>query len=226
VKLSHFETKVRFSEKTKVATPAFSVFRELTGKEDSGDDKAREPGVRIRDEKLKRLVYWHYDSCSVLYEDRQDYDLCVNDVVALLGRIDKVAPIREPESMELRADWILPVMNHDFRSLEKKYRENFIRQHPIFDTCYDSSVVMYMKQNELILHHQSGAMNIEQLRKDYRVFPLEKMKCELFLFLYSAVANNGKTMYSSEKMKAFLDEALKMCKNHADLFQRMMEGVL
>jgi len=63
LKLSHFETNIRFSERTKVATPAFSIFRELTGKEDYGGDKPSEPGVRIRDEEK----LWQIATCSEKY---------------------------------------------------------------------------------------------------------------------------------------------------------------
>jgi len=224
--LSHFEASLRFSKKHTVATPSLSIFRALTGKEEPSGGKPSEPGVRVRDEQQKNLVFWHYGSCTVLYEDRQDHDFCINGTVDLLDRIDKIAPIRELELMRFRADWILPIVQYDFKALEQKYREQFIKQHPIFDNCFDSSVVIYMKRNGWTLHHQSGAMNIDQLRKDYRVFEMEKTKDKLFLFLTNTVENNERIVYSKKQMKEFLDEAFKMCKNHSELFQSMMEGIL
>lgn len=224
--LSYFEIHLGFSKKHKVATPASAIFRALTGKQEPSGDKPIEPGVRIRDEQQKQLIFWHYNSCTVLYEDRQDYDFCINGTVNLLDRIDKIAPIRELELMRFRADWILPVVNYDFKSLEQKYREHFIKQHAIFDNCYDSSVVIYMKRNKWTLHHQSGAMNIDQLQRDYRVFPMEKTKDKLFLFLSNKVESTETIIYSNKQMKGFLDEAFKMCKNHSELFQSMMEGIL
>lgn len=224
--LSHFETYIRFSKREMVATPALSIFRELTGKEGPGGDKPREPGVRIRDERRKKLVFWDYSSCRVLYEDRQDHDFCINDAVDLLDTINKIAPIRELELTGFRADWILPVVKHDFKSLEQRYREHFMKEYPIFENCFDSSVVIDMKRNGWIFHHQSGPMNIDQLERDYRVFPMEKMKEKLFLFVHNTVERKERIVYSNKRMKGLLDEAFEMCKNHSDLFQRMMEGVI
>lgn len=226
MKLSHFEVHLRLSEKHRAASPALSIFRALTGKEEPTGDKPVEAGVRIRDEQQKKLVAWRYNSCTVLYEDRQDHDFCINGTVSLLDRIDKIAPLGELESMRFRADWILPVVNYDFRSLEQKYREHFIRQHPIFDNCTDSSVVIDMKRNRWTLHHQSGPMNIDQLQRDYRVFPMEETKCKLFLFVNNMVESAETIIYSNKQMKESLDEAFQMCKDHSELFRSMMEGIL
>lgn len=224
--LSRFETYLLFSKRDTVATPSLSIFRALTGKEEPSGGKPGEPGVRVKDEQQKNLVFWHYSSCTVLYEDRQDRDFCINSTVNLLDRIDKIAPIRELELRRFRADWILPVVKCDFKALEEKYRGHFIKQYPIFDNCFDSSVVIDMKRNGWTLHHQSGAMNIDQLRKDYRVFEMEKPKGKLFLFLNNTVESNERIVYSNKQMKEFLDEAFKMCKNHSELFQSMMEGII
>jgi hypothetical protein len=189
-------------------------------------EKPREPGVRIRDEERKSLVLWDYDSCSIIFEDRQDHNFCVTNTVELLDRIDKIAPMLELELTGLKVDWILPVVNYDFKSLEQKYREHFFKQYPIFDNCADSSVVMDMKRNNWTFHHESGAMNIAQLRRDYRAFPMAQTKDKLFLFLGNAVESGEKIRYSNKQIKEFLDEAFKMCENHSVLFQSMMEGIL
>jgi len=224
--LSHFETHLKFSKTHMVATPSLSIYRALSGRASPKSDRPREPGVRIRDEERKSLVVWDYDSCSIIFEDRQEHNSCITNTVELLDKIDKIAPMLELETRGLKVDWVLPVVNYDFKSLEQKYREHFFKQYPIFDNCVDSGVVMDMRRNNWSFHHESGPMNIAQLRSDFRAFPMAETKDKLFLFLDSVVESSEKIRYSNKQMKEFLDGAFKMCENHSVLFQGMMEGIL
>lgn len=224
--LSRFETYLEFEKKQRVATPALSIFRVLTGKEEPPDERPREPGVRLRDAKLKTFFYWNYDSCTAIYEDNRRHDLCIANTVGMLDKIDKIAPMLGLDLVRLRVDWILPVVKYDFKSLEKKYREHFLKEYALFENCYDSSVVVDMKRNNWTLHHQSGPMDIAQLQGEYRVFPMGQTKDKLFLFLNNEVESEEKIRYTNKKMKEFLDGAFKMCENHSVIFQEMMEGIL
>ena len=222
--LNRFETYIHFSEE--IHTPALSLFRTLTEKAIPKAGRPREPGVRIRNTQKKRLILWNYDSCTVIYEDIPDYDFCIKNTVKLLDEINNTAPMPELDLKRLVINWILPIAKYDFKSLEQKYREHFFKQHPIFDNSVDSSVIIEMKRDKWVLHHQSGVMDIDQLQNEFRVFPLRKSKHKLFLFLNTTVNSSEIIKYSNKRMKEFLDNSFEICENHSALFQSMMEVIL
>lgn len=164
-------------------------------------ERPDEPGVRIRDEKLKLGLVWSYDECSLICEDPSDYKKALTQTVSLLDNINEVAPIGKLKSRRLRVYWIKPVKNYDFKVLERKYRNRFIKENKIFEGCFDSSVIMEVKIGDYKLHHQSGAMDINQLQQQFRVFKMKQMESKLLIFLSTTVSRTDMVEYSNKNIR-------------------------
>lgn len=224
--LIRFETILEFLGESRVTTPAQSIYKALSNVDIPKEQRPREPGVRIRDEKQKHAIRWNYNSCGILYEDTQDHAVCIKNTITVLDKINRVAPIAKLSLRKLIIFWVLPAARYNFKSLESKYRENFIKQSTIFDNCVDSSVVIDMKCDKGILHHQSGAMDIAQLQRSYKTFKMKEQQPKLFIFLETTITNGKVIEYSSEEMSDFLFSSFEICKSHSTSFQKMMEVVL
>jgi len=220
-----FETELEFSEETVPDTPAGSVFKALTGKKFPKKGKPGEPGVRMRDEKEKTLVLWQYNYCSVLLEDEKDKNRCINRTIDILGKIDNSSKIGMLKSSSLITYWILPVKGVDFKELELKFRESFYKEAEIFNNCVDSSVFIDIEQENSIMHHQSGAMGIEQLTNDYRAFKFTGYEEKLFIFLLARMLNTSVIKYSKEGMRNFLSWSFEKSYNHAEIFGRITDVI-
>lgn len=219
------ELILEFQENTKIRTPARSVF-EILGGQVSDVQKPREPNAIIRREKEKFAVRWDYDSCKILHEDVYNYGECIKDIITLLEKINKVAPIGSLSCKKLITFWILPTDKYDFKSLELKYRQAFIKENELFTDCIDSSVVVDMKRDGLVLSHQSGAMELSQLQNDFREFKIKGDFPKIFLFLSSTIVSKITSKYLTTDMEEFITGSLEMCKSHSDNFEKMMRGVL
>lgn len=226
MELIRFETKLKFAKKSRVVTPAYSVLKALTDKEPPEEQRPKEPGVLIRNEQQKHAVRWDYDECGILYEDTAEHNNCIKDTVRVLDMINHVAPITQINWRELIIYWILPTPKYNFKSLELKYRENFIKPSAIFHRCVDSSVAIDMKYDDCILHHASGAMNITQLQSDYKIFKMKEQQAKLFIFLETSISNGKMIEYSSKDLREFLEKSFEKCNSHANEFQKEMEAIL
>lgn len=224
--LIRYETILEFLKESRVTTPAQSVFKALSNRDAPETGRPREPGVRIRDDKDKVEVVWDYDSCKIVHEDMASYDDCIQKTIILLHKIKSVVPIPKLSSRRVIMYWILATKKYDFKSLELKYRENFIKESTIFDNCFDSSIVIDMKRDKYILHHQSGAMDVAQLQALYKTFKIKEGHPKLFLFLETTITSKEVVEYSSEGMKDFLLSSYQIGKSHSDAFQNTMEELL
>lgn len=225
--ISHFETKLEFAEETRAITPAQAVIQRIsTAKDISKLERPHEPGVRIRDERLKLVLLWTYDDCSILYEDPSDYKQALSRTISLLENINEVAPIGKIKLRRLRIYWTRPVTNYDFKSLEHKYRGRFINESKIFDGCFDSSVIMEMKIGNFNLYHQSGIMDISQLQKDFRAFKMEGVRSKVFIFLSTTASSTDVVEYSGKSFEEFLLNSFEICRTHSDGFEKIVEEVI
>ncbi len=224
--ISRFETNLEFSEKTRVITPAQAVMQRISAKDISKLERPFEPGARIRDEKLKFAALWTYDNCSILYEDLIDHKQAITRTLSILENINDVAPIAKIKSRRLRIFWIRPVRNYEFKPLEHKYRQCFIKESEIFDDCCDSSVVLEMSRGRLNLHHQSGIMDISQLQKDFRVFKMKKVTSKVFIFLSTTISSTDVVEYSRKSLEEFLVNSFELCRTHSDGFEKILEEVI
>ena len=173
MRIVRLELSLVFDEHTKAMTPAQRVFNALGGQ--IVKVKApREHRTLIRDEKRRFAVRWEYDSCGILFEDVDNPQDCFGQMAQTLETINGVVPIGNLTSRAITMYWILPISKYDFGALEQKYRQVFIRDNELFQNCIDSSTIVEMKYDNYVLHHQSGAMEITQLQRDYQQFKIKE----------------------------------------------------
>jgi len=221
-----FRTRIEFGKQSVLKTPAGSVFRVLTGEESPEDGRPEEPGVRLNDEKNKMLILWEYEFCSVLFEDRKEGRDCLKRAVDILTKINKVAGIGDLASVELATHWILPVKGYEFKELELKYREAFLKNNELLGNCIDSSAVLTLACDSGIMYHQSGAMSIEQLNKDFRIFHFDGKGNKLFIFLMARMVSESVVQFSASQVEESLDWSFGQLEKHASDFSRIMEATL
>ena len=224
--ISRFETKLEFSEGTRVITPAQAVIKRISNKDIRELERPHEPGARIRDEKLKFAVLWAYNDCSILCEDPIGHKQAIARTLSTLEKINDVAPITKIKFRRLRIFWIRPVRNYEFKPLEHKYRQCFIKENEIFDNCFDSGVILDMSRGRLNLHHQSGIMEVSQLQKDYRVFKMKEVTSKVFIFLSTTISSTDIVEYSIKSLEEFLLNSVEICRTHSDGFEKIVEEVI
>jgi hypothetical protein len=223
LRLIHTEIVLDFTEEFRFYSVSQQLYKALTGKTSTAEELV-EP-VEFRSPKKKQLVNWDTDSCRVVMESVTNSDECIRQMVALLQTINKVAPIGKLSRRELITHWILPAEGYRFKSLEQKYREMFITSQPTWQNVFDSSVIIDMRINDLILHHQSGAMRIKQLRQEFAEFKLESIP-KVFLFLWATIESDKVVEYSAEDIDQFLATSLEHCKHHIDLLEEIWRKIL
>jgi hypothetical protein len=211
-------------DKTSVAlTPAYSIFSKLS---DAKSPKPpHEPGVTLRNEQIKRAFKWDYNSCGILYEDVINYNDCLAQFVKLLDEVNNIVPIGKISTQVLRTFWVIPV-KYDFAALETKHRNMFIKDNVLFNNIFDSTFVIESKIDSADFHHQSGAMTLNQLQSQYRVFKQKEAFPNIFLFMAATLTSRESIEYSNQSMGEYIQRAFQICKSHSDNFQRTMEGVL
>jgi hypothetical protein len=224
LRLIHIEIELDFAEEFSSYSISQQLHKALTGKTSAAEELI-EPGVEFRSPKKRQLVNWDTGSCRVVMESVTNSDECVRQMVALLQTINKVAPIGKLSRRELITHWILPAEGYRFKSLEQKYRETFVTHQPAWKNVFDSSVIIDMRINDLILHHQSGAMKTKQLRQEFAEFKLESVP-KVFLFLSAAIESDKVVEYSAEDINRFLATSLEHCKHHSELFADTWRKIL
>lgn len=222
-----FETVLVFGKTLRPPiTTTQVIHNKLGGEATSKNTLRKDVGTLIRKEKEKHAIRWDYDSCNILYEDNTDHTYCIKDTVDAIEKINQVLPINTLSSINLKTYWILPINGYSFKSLEIKYRDNFIRQSPIFENCVDSTIVIDMEWSDRIISHQSGAMDIAQLQDQYRVFKAREDYPALFLFLSISITNKKLLKYCDEAVGEFLTSSFDKSKTHSDGFERIMRSIL
>jgi hypothetical protein len=218
VLLIHSEIQLEFSEKFRAQSTSQQLYKALTGRtQETGEQN--EQAVVFRSVKKRQSVGWDTDSCAVIIESATNDEESIHKMIALLEKINQTAPIGKLSKTQFISYWILKSEEQSFKALEEKYRENFILPHPLWKNVYDSSVITDMKiDKNLILHHQSGAMESTQLRKDYAEFKVDGLP-RVFLFLWTAIETNKIKDYSAASVSSFLSNAFRHCKLHAALFE-------
>ena len=219
------ELSLDFAENTQLRTPARAVFETFLG-EVKKERRPHEPPANIRNEKEKTVIRWDYKSCNIIQEDVDDILKCISNFTNIIVTVNKVAPVGKILSKRLRVYWILPVSKYDFKNLEMKYRQMFIKDSEIFSNCTDSTVVIDMKRDEWKFSHQSGAMDVAQLQNEFRVFNIKEEQAKIFLFLATTITDEQLEEYSRENMENFLNKSYEICKTHSDKFEGIMEEML
>ena len=223
--ISRFELLLDIAEDAKIRTPAKSL-REIFTNGGFGKDNQDEH-IGMRDDKDKFGISWRYSQISIIQEDYQNSaDECVKKFQTNINKINNVAPIGKLSRKRLKVHWIIPSVNFkDFVSLEKKYRDIFINDKPLFKDCTDSSIVIDMRYGGWLLHHQSGPMKLEQLQTEFRVFKIKEGHPKLFIFLDTVLFDDELAQYSVGSMEQFMSNGFTLCQSHADGFQKVLEGI-
>lgn len=201
------------------------VFEEIEGKPRKDRKPVVEHPVRLRFIDDRMAVRWGPESCTVIMEEVSNLERCAALILELLERINKVVPILQFKHRSLSTYWVFPVNGYNFASLESKYREKMIVSSKITDGACDSSVIIDVPVNSGILHHQSGAMALQQLSDNYLLFKLNNAP-NVFLFLEASIQDKNVVEYSSEKMKDFVLKSLDICKFHSAIFHEICKEVI
>lgn len=120
---------------------------------------------------------------------------------------------------------MLATPNYDFISLEQLYRGKSIQQCSFANGVYDSSVILDIKIGNYSLHHQSGAMEPNQLNTDYLEYERKDLP-KTFVFLYASVLDETILQYNREGMESFTREAFNYCLAHSKEFGELWERYL
>jgi len=139
--------------------------------------------------------------------------------------INSAAPITKISSKQLVTNWIIPARKQTFSALEELYRRRMMAEGKFMHGTYDSSVVLDMKIDDCILHHQSGPMEPKQLCANYLEYEREDLP-KVFLFLYASLRDAKVIEYSREEMQHYLEKAFDQCTAHSQAFSEIWEGYL
>lgn len=223
MELVAFYVEIEFAEQNRLHTPARRVFGALGGK--ASGPGPREPGTRVRIQDLRGLVSWHYDACEIRIEKIESRGACIDAIMRLLEIINSAAPITKISSRHLVTNWIIPARKHTFSALEELYRQRMMAERKFMQGTYDSSVVLDIKIDDYILHHQSGPMEPKQLCANYLEYEREDLP-KAFLFLYASLRDTKMIEYSREEMQHYLEKAFDQCTAHSQAFNETWEGYL
>ena len=220
---------LQFAEAIHIRTLSYQIFTTLSGKSPEQEpEPVMERGVRLRLNRGKMTVSWRPTSCQVASEEISDISnkkQYIDRIISILETINGISKIGKLRNKRLLTYWILPTLQYDFVSLERKYREMMITKNDISNTAYDSSTIFDIKRDKWILHHQSGAMEPQQLQQNYLSFKLDNLP-KAFVFLEASLLDNTMIEYSRGEVYGFMERALEICISHMEEFNRFWEGRL
>jgi len=217
--------RVEFANPMGVSSLAELIHKELT-QQDLKVPKINETGFNIifRDDKM--FVHWNPKFADVYVERFDNHQVSLNKLNFVLEQVDKVHAIIKTANIRFFTCWMIATPKYTFVELEEKYRNTMIKQNNLFESVFDSSVIVETKiDNELVLHHQSGPMEPKQLMTSYLKFPYNEVP-QSFLFLETCVRNSNLLEYSREAMLKFINLSFEHCNKHQELFSKIWEGLL
>lgn len=227
-----FCLRLQFAEAVRMYPLSYQIFSRLTGKPlEPKPEPIIEHDARLRVEKDKMTVVWIPTSCRITLEelsdipDASDKKHYIDRIISTLETINEVAKMGKLSYKRLLTYWILPTPQYDFVSLERKYREIMIAKNDISDTAYDSSTILDFRRDKWDLHHQSGAMEPQQLHGEYLAFKLDNVS-KTFIFLEASLTDNNVLQYSREEAHSFMEGALEICISHMEEFKRIWKECL
>lgn len=216
--------QIEFDERnTLLHTPARKVFQALGGK--VGKTQPTEPGAHILSESDKAEIRWNYDYCSIALEQIERHAESLKLIIDYLRTIDSVVPIGKLKVVELRTNWILPMTKYDFASLNRLYMQTVLSQKDYMQATFDTGVVLDMRIDDWIIHHESGPMNLKQLQEEYLHFRWGNLP-QVFIFLLVSVKSINLLQYSVEQMGDFLTRGFDYCSRHSDNFYNIWRDYL
>ena len=219
-----FALWLQFEEDIRRYSLSYEILTTLGGKLPE-PERIIERGVRLRLNKDKASVTWTPTHCFITSENVSDKKHCIDRIISVLEIINRVATIEKLSDRRYITYWILPTLQYDFVSLERKYRETMIAQNDVSNTAYDSSTIFDIRGDKWILHHQSGPMEPQQLQQTRLRFKLDNMP-KTFIFLEASTMDNNVIQYSRGEMHSFMERSLENCVSHMEECNRIWEGRL
>ncbi len=227
-----FALRLQFAEAIRTRSLSYQIFTAISGEVPKQEPALiTERGVQIRVEKDKATVLWLPTRCQIALEKLPDIpDVSgkkhyIDKTISVMETINEVAEIGKLSNRKLLTYWILPTPQYDFVSLQQKYSEMMITRNDISNTAYDASAILDIKKGQWILHHQSGAMEPQQLHEEYLNFKLDNVS-KTFIFLEASLFDNNVLQYSKEELRSFMEGALEICISHMGEFDRICGGCL
>ena len=215
---------LQFAEEIRGHSLSYQISATLGGKSPQ-PERTIEPSVRFRLDEDKISVTWFPTYCYITSENVSDKKHCIDRIISVLEIINRVATIEKLSNRRFHTHWILPTLQYDFVSLERKYRETMITQNDVSNAAYDSTTIFDIRGDKWILHHQSGAMEPQQLQQTYLDFKLDNVP-KTFIFLEATTMDKNVIQYSREEMRSFMERSLENCVSHMEEFKRIWEGRL
>lgn len=220
MKLVHVDVIVIFARTKREESAPIRVFKALGG---SGHQPQPEKGeVSINMMQDRTNIYWTREGCGILCEKVSNLDDCTDKIMDFLARANKAVPIRQMAGIQFDTKWIIEANDYDFSELERKYRKAMlITPTGIDGTIIDSSALFDIQlDSDSILHHQSGAMRLQQLEEDILFFDPEELP-KTFLFLEAQVARRVPMRYSGKEMRTALSVYRAYCESHAAKIEKI-----
>lgn len=212
---------LRFVEEMRRYSLSYQIFTTLGGKS-TEPERITERGVRLRLNQDKASVTWTPTHCYIASENVSDKKHCIDRIISVLEIINSVVTIEKLSDRRLQTYWILPTLQYDFVSLERKYRETMVTQNDVSNAAYDSSTIFDIRGDKWSLHHQSGAMEPQQLQRTYLRFKLDNVP-KTFIFLEATIIDKNVIQYSRGEMHGFMERSLENCVSHMEKFNRFWE---
>ena len=215
MELVRSELRLEFDQSTQLLTPARKVFDALAKAPPQG--QFREPGVRIKDSKDKKLIRWRYEHLAIVLEQTNHRASHLPEFVKNVEIVNSVAPIGKIKEILLITNWILPMPQYDFDQLNQWYLKKMTSPEMIIPniSIYDSSVILDSKiGDDFKLHHQSGPMEPKQLLKDHLDFNRKDIP-KVFLFLLIGTYYMKVLEYSNEELQRILKELVRISEQHS-----------
>ena len=215
---------LQFVEEIRGHSLSYQVLTTLGGKL-TEPERIPERGVRFRLDQDKVSIIWTPTYCFITSENVSDKKHHIDRIVSVLEIINRVATIGKLSTRRFQTYWILPTPQYDFVSLERKYRETMITQNEVTNAAYDSSTFFDIREDKWILHHQSGAMEPQQLQGSYLRFKLDNVP-KTFIFLEATILDKNVIQYSKGETHSFMESSLERCVSHMKKFNQIWEKCL
>jgi len=215
---------LQFVEEIRRYSLSYQIVTTLGGKLPE-PERIPERDVRFKLHQDKVSIIWTPAYCFITSENVSDKKHHIDRILSVLEIIDRVATIEKLSTRRFQTYWILPTPQYDFVSLARKYRETIITQNEVSNAAYDSSTIFDIRGDKWILHHQSGAMEPQQLQQTYLRFKLDNVP-KTFIFLEATIIDRNVIQYSRGEMQGFMERSLENCVSHMEEFNRIWERCL
>ncbi len=220
MKLVHVDVIVIFARRKREESAPVRVFKALGGR--GRQPELEEAEVTIRTIQDRTNIYWTREGFSILCEKVSSLDSCTDKIMDFVARSNKAVPINQMKVIEFTTYWIMEANEYGFSELEKRYRKAMLITPTAVDgTIIDCSAIFDIQLNtNNILHHQSGAMRLQQLEEDFVFFKPEELP-ERFLFLEAQVARRERMRYTDKGMRNALSVLSSYCESHAAKIEKI-----